>query len=297
MLMRPLNGTNAELTGRVSRAPARGVMAEVSAGNYTLSRCILAGLVGERGLNHRRRGHPPPSAGLTARDTPSAPPVPSSPAPPRTSGRGHSPCTLRQCVTWHTRPHACQSRDSAPPSPRLGLGTHPRCAHTLTHRRAHASCSPSYTAHSVNTHGHIVRTHTHGRVHTNTPSHSPARFWRCAAGCCVHGSRRASEMGVLVSVTPRLSFGRRGNLGKSRRRARAEAQRSAGSTSPSWCPPRLPVGALALVPLSVQTHTHASHAHISGARRSHVSSVHRDAPSSALCKHRRTVDTRMHGCT
>lgn len=70
MLMRPLNGANAELTGRVSRAAARGVMAEVSAGNYTLSRCILAGLVGEWGLSHCQRGHPPPSAGLTARDTP-----------------------------------------------------------------------------------------------------------------------------------------------------------------------------------------------------------------------------------
>lgn len=49
MLMRPLNGANAELTGRVSQAAARGVMAAVSAGNYTLSRCVLAVLVGEPG--------------------------------------------------------------------------------------------------------------------------------------------------------------------------------------------------------------------------------------------------------
>lgn len=60
MLMRPLNGANAELTGRVSHAAARGVMAAVSAGNYTLSRCILAGLVGERGLSHCLRGQPHP---------------------------------------------------------------------------------------------------------------------------------------------------------------------------------------------------------------------------------------------
>lgn len=63
MLMRLLNGANAELTGRVSRAAARGVMAAVSAGNYSLSLCILAALVGERGLNHRRRGHPHPLRG------------------------------------------------------------------------------------------------------------------------------------------------------------------------------------------------------------------------------------------
>lgn len=60
MLMRPLNGANAELTGRVSRAAARGVMAAVSAGNYTLSPCILAGLAGERGLHHSRPGRPHP---------------------------------------------------------------------------------------------------------------------------------------------------------------------------------------------------------------------------------------------
>lgn len=58
MLMRPLNGANAELTGRVSHTAARGVMAAVSAGNYTLSCHILAGLVGEQRLNHRWRGHP-----------------------------------------------------------------------------------------------------------------------------------------------------------------------------------------------------------------------------------------------
>lgn len=81
MLMRPLNGANAELTGRVSRAAARGVMAEVSAGNYTLSRCILAGLVGERGLNLRQGGHPPPTAGLTARDTPFGPAKPLNSSP------------------------------------------------------------------------------------------------------------------------------------------------------------------------------------------------------------------------
>lgn len=56
MLMSPLNGANAELTGRVSHAAARGVMATVSAGNYTLSCCILAGLVGEWGLSHCQRG-------------------------------------------------------------------------------------------------------------------------------------------------------------------------------------------------------------------------------------------------
>lgn len=61
MLMRPLNGANAELTGRVSHTAVRGVMAAVSAGNYTLSRCILAGLVGEQGLSHRQRGTPHPS--------------------------------------------------------------------------------------------------------------------------------------------------------------------------------------------------------------------------------------------
>lgn len=68
MLMRPLNGANAELTGRVSRAAARGVMAAVSAGNYTLSLCILAALLGEPGLHHRRRAAPPLTAGLTTKE-------------------------------------------------------------------------------------------------------------------------------------------------------------------------------------------------------------------------------------
>lgn len=50
MLMSPLNGVNKELTGRVSLCAARagGVMAAVSVCNYTLSRCILAAVVGEQ---------------------------------------------------------------------------------------------------------------------------------------------------------------------------------------------------------------------------------------------------------
>lgn len=88
MLMRPLNGANAELTGRVSCEAARGVMAEVSAGNYTLSRRILAGLVGERGLNHRWRGLPPPTVDLQPEIPAWAQPEPSTPAPPRLRGLG-----------------------------------------------------------------------------------------------------------------------------------------------------------------------------------------------------------------
>lgn len=49
-------------------------MATVSAGNYTLSCSILAGLVGEQRLNHYWAGTPPTHHGLTARDTPCAQP-------------------------------------------------------------------------------------------------------------------------------------------------------------------------------------------------------------------------------
>lgn len=104
MLMRPLNGANAELTGRVSRAAARGVMAAVSAGNYTLSRCILAALAGERGAPSPPPGAPPPTAGLTARDTPYAPPGPPTLAPPKSRGLGPAPpCT--HCVQQRTHSH------------------------------------------------------------------------------------------------------------------------------------------------------------------------------------------------
>lgn len=57
MLMSPLNGVNKELTGRVSLCAARagGVMAAVSVCNYTLSRCILAAVVGEQAAQPRTR--------------------------------------------------------------------------------------------------------------------------------------------------------------------------------------------------------------------------------------------------
>lgn len=90
MLMRPLNGANAELTGRVSHAAVRGVMAAVSAGNCTLSRWILAAWW-ESGAQSPPAGAPPPPAGLTARDTPSAQPGSSNPALPRMRCLGHSP--------------------------------------------------------------------------------------------------------------------------------------------------------------------------------------------------------------
>lgn len=102
--MRPLNGANAELTGRVSHAAARGVMATVSAGNYTLSCCILAGLVGEQSpvtiggdaLTHHgtdSQGYPPgPSQ------------APSTVAPPRLRVLGTVPETC--CATHsHTTGH------------------------------------------------------------------------------------------------------------------------------------------------------------------------------------------------
>lgn len=73
MLMRPLNGANAELTGRVSHAAARGVMATVSAGNYTLSCSILAGLVGEQRLNHYWAGTPPTHHGTDSQGYPLRP--------------------------------------------------------------------------------------------------------------------------------------------------------------------------------------------------------------------------------
>lgn len=57
MLMSPLNGVNKELTGRVSLCAARagGVMAMVSVCNYTLSRCILAAVVGEQAAQSHTR--------------------------------------------------------------------------------------------------------------------------------------------------------------------------------------------------------------------------------------------------
>lgn len=57
MLMSPLNGVNKELTGRVSLCADRagGVMAAVSVCNYTLSRCILAAVVGEQAAQPRTR--------------------------------------------------------------------------------------------------------------------------------------------------------------------------------------------------------------------------------------------------
>lgn len=57
MLMSPLNGVNKELTGRVSLCADRagGVMATVSVCNYTLSRCILAAVVGEQAAQPRTR--------------------------------------------------------------------------------------------------------------------------------------------------------------------------------------------------------------------------------------------------
>lgn len=91
MLMRPLNGANAELTGRVSRAAARGVMVAVSAGNYTLSRCILAALAGERGAPSPPPGAPPPTAGLTARDTPLRPARPPNSSLSQKQGPGARP--------------------------------------------------------------------------------------------------------------------------------------------------------------------------------------------------------------
>lgn len=57
MLMSLLNGVNKELTGRVSLCAARagGVMATVSVCNYTLSRCILAAVVGEQAAQSHTR--------------------------------------------------------------------------------------------------------------------------------------------------------------------------------------------------------------------------------------------------
>lgn len=57
MLMSPLNGVNKELTGRVSLCADRagGVMVAVSVCNYTLSRCILAAVVGEQAAQPRTR--------------------------------------------------------------------------------------------------------------------------------------------------------------------------------------------------------------------------------------------------
>lgn len=70
--MSPLNGVNKELTGRVSLCAARagGVMAAVSVCNYTLSRCILAAVVGEQaarrcarlGAGRREKSQPLPGS-------------------------------------------------------------------------------------------------------------------------------------------------------------------------------------------------------------------------------------------
>ena len=182
MLMRPLNGANAELTGRVSRAAARGVMAAVSAGNYTLSRCILAALSGERGAPSpplgAPPGAPPPTAGLTARDTRLRPPRPPHSSPSQKQGPGGQPPMHTLCTTAHTQSHALQLHHCAPCS----LSTHPSCAqHTvLTHYAPHPP-----TLHTLGTHKD-PRTHlrgTHVRVHTNTSSNSAHMFSaHCASG-------------------------------------------------------------------------------------------------------------------
>ena len=165
--MRPLNGANAELTGRVSRAAARGVMAEVSAGNYTLSRCILAGLVGERGLNHRRRGHPPPSAGLTARDTPLNPTQNQGPgAQPL---RAHTAWDTAHAVTHATITPLCTPTGSPPqlghlppppPSRVCTQHSHP-CSPILLPTPPH----PRSPLHTLATHGHTLRTRTRTCAH------------------------------------------------------------------------------------------------------------------------------------
>lgn len=151
--MRPLNGANAELTGRVSREAARGVMAEVSAGNYTLSRRILAGLVGERGLNHRWRGLPPSTVDLTARDTRLGPSKPLNSSPTEIEGPRH----ICACNRAHTRyiivhPHA--------PSVHTAFTQ-------LTHMRAHPLCSPHNSTPCAHTlfHGHTLVAHTHTCMH------------------------------------------------------------------------------------------------------------------------------------
>lgn len=176
--MRPLNGANAELTGRVSRAAARGVMAAVSAGNYTLSRCILAALAGERGAPSPPPGAPPPTAGLTARDTPLRLARPPNSSPSQKQGPGARPPMHTLCATAHTQSHALQLHHCAPRS----LSTHPSCAqHTvLTHYAPHPLILRTLGTHKD------PRTHlrgTHVRVHTNTSLNSARMFSAyCASG-------------------------------------------------------------------------------------------------------------------
>lgn len=77
MLMSPLNGVNKELTGRVSLCADRagGVMAAVSVCNYTLSRCILAAVVGEQAAQSHTREEGERKRGGKIPETPALPPA------------------------------------------------------------------------------------------------------------------------------------------------------------------------------------------------------------------------------
>lgn len=164
MLMRPLNGANAELTGRVSRAAARGVMAAVSAGNYTLSRCILAGLVGERGLHPRRPGAPHPRRGP---DSQRYPPPPSRP------------------------------RNSHPP--RLGpSGPRPRQAHGVTRCAPHSLGSaptdtPVLTPPCSHPHPHPANTHSSPSTHEGADTHASSKSTHALSAPVLHACYRSSS--------------------------------------------------------------------------------------------------------
>jgi hypothetical protein len=104
-------------------------MAAVSAGNYTLSRCILAGLVGEPGLNHRRRGRPPTRSRTDSQRYPPGPGRTLSSSPTEHAGLGHSPppaplyppatapCTPQPCTPTAVHPHTRAPHTRAPPQP------------------------------------------------------------------------------------------------------------------------------------------------------------------------------------
>ena len=161
--MRPLNGANAELTGRVSRAAARGVMAAVSAGNYTLSRCILAGLAGERGSitaapgapTHRgpdsRRYPPPPRQSPQRHPLPKPGATPPAPCTHCATARAHTSTTVSPTAWEHTRSvdstRAHTRVHPLPPPTRHTLGahtapcTHPRGAHICVHTNSASSSS------------------------------------------------------------------------------------------------------------------------------------------------------------
>ena len=173
MLMRPLNGANAELTGRVSRAAARGVMAAVSAGNYTLSRCILAGLAGERGSitaapgapTHRgpdSRRYPPPPRLLPAR----APNAILSP----NQGPGAQPPLQPHARTVQQRAHTLPRLCPLQPGNTPAVWTAP--AHTPVFTHSHPPTRHTLGAHTA------PCTHPRGAhvcVHTNSASSSSAR--------------------------------------------------------------------------------------------------------------------------